>query len=82
MKLVKIGPEWTVFDGEREITVTDPKIAFGYVFVMLNFRAVPCTTPPLHPVRSLTPHPKKRRLSKKMQARVREIKANMPPHYI
>lgn len=82
MKLIKIKDEWIVFDGERQITVTDPMIAFGYVFLMLNFRPIPCTTPSIYPVRSLTPHPKKRRLSKKMQARVREIKANMPPRYI
>ena len=82
MKLIKIGSEWTLFDGEREITVTEPEVAFGYAFLMMGMRPIPCTTPSTYPVRSLTPHPKKRRLSKKMQAKVREIKANMHPRYI
>ncbi len=82
MKLIKMKNEWTIFDGEREITVTEPEVAFGYIFLMMGMRPIPCTTPSIYPVRSLTPHPKKRRLSKKMQARVREIKANMPPLYI
>jgi len=82
MKLRTIKGEWVLFDGERQISVTEGSIAFGYVFVMMGVRTIPCTTPALHPVRSLVPHPKKRRLTKRHRELVNKIKANTVACYI
>lgn len=74
MKLITIKGETTLFDGEKEITTMDRTLAWGYAFTMMHIRPIPCTTPSIYPVRSLTPHPKKRRLSNKMRRLVKEFK--------
>ena len=74
MKLVTIKGKWTLFDGEREINVIEGSVAFGYAMVMAEVRPHKCTTPSIYPVRSLVPHPKKRRITKKWREKVKQIK--------
>ena len=81
MKMISIRGVFTIFDGEKEINVAELPVAFGYVMTMMKIRPIPCTTPPTYPVRSLTPHPKKRRLTKKYRELVRKIKSELPAAY-
>lgn len=82
MKLRTFKGEWVIFDGEREITYAEGIYALGYAFTMAEIRSVPCTTPALHPVRSLWPHPKKTIVNESIKERVRKIKENTPKIYI
>ena len=74
MKLITIKGEWVLFDSEKEITVTDGCIAFAYAMLMAEVRPHKCITPSIYPVRSLVPHPKKRKLSKKWRDKAKAIK--------
>lgn len=82
MKLRTKNGEWILTDGTRVISFESGTAAFAYMLIMTRVRPVPCTTPTIYPVRSLIPHPKKRRLTKKQYALVRKIKAEMPACYI
>lgn len=82
MKLKTKNGEWILTDGTRDISFENGTLAFAYMLIMAKVRPIPCSTPTIYPVRSLTPHPKKRRLTKKQYALVRKIKAEMPACYI
>lgn len=77
MKLMTIKGEWFLFDGEREITVNEGAVAFGYAMIMAELRPHKCTTPSIHPVRSLVPHPKKRRVTKEWREKISQIKSRI-----
>lgn len=79
MKMISIKGVFTIFDGGREINVTESAVAFGYVMTMMQIRPIPCTVEKsTYPVLSLVPHPKKRRITKKNRERIRRIKATFP----
>ena len=82
MKLRTEKGVWILLDEGREIHFESGIYAFAYMLIMAKVRPIPCTTPSIYPVRSLTPHPKKRRLTKKQYALVKKIKAEMPACYI
>ena len=78
MKLISIKGVFTIFDGGREINVTESAVAFGYALTMMEIRPVPCTVPSTYPVLSLVPHPKKQKITKKQRERIRRIKCSLP----
>lgn len=77
MKIVTIKGEWTVFDGERVIEFENGEVAFAYAMVMARIRAHKCITPSVYPVRSLVPHPKKKKLTKEQRERFMQIKRRL-----
>lgn len=74
-KLTTKNGIWTVIDGNRSFETAESAVALGYILMMLCMRKQKCTTPTCYPVRSLVPHPKKRRLSNKQRAFVKAYKA-------
>ena len=75
MKLKTIKGQWIVTDGNKTFSVAEGCVAFGYIMLMAQLRPHKCITPSIHPVRSLVPHPKKRRLTKKQREFVKAYKA-------
>lgn len=75
MKLKTVNGEWIITDGNKTVTVTDGAVAFGYILTMAQIRPIICTTPSVYPVRSLVPHPKKRRLSKRQREFIKAYKS-------
>lgn len=75
MKIVTIKGQWTVFDGDRVIDFENGTYAFGYAMLMAEIRPHKCIAPSVYPVRSLTPRPKKLKLTKKWREKVNNIKS-------
>ncbi len=75
MKLKTVNGEWIITDKDRTITVSEGAVAFGYILTMAQLRPIKCTTPSVYPVRSLVPHPKKRRLTKKQREFIKAYKS-------
>lgn len=83
MKMISIGGNFSIFDGEKEINVDNAAVAFGYVMTMMQIRPIPCTVEKsTYPVLSLVPHPKKRRITKKYRELIKKIKSELPPRCI
>lgn len=77
MKLKTVKGQWLLQDGERLIDFKDEGIvAWGYVLTMRDIRDLPKVPRQLYPVRSLVPHPKKRRVTKKWREKINRIKRN------
>ena len=74
-KLTTKNGIWTVIDGNRSFETAESAVALGYILMMASVRPHKCTTPTCYPVRSLVPHPKKRRLSNKQRAFVKAYKS-------
>jgi hypothetical protein len=77
MKLKTEKGKWIVTDKGREIDFKGCSLeALDYCFIMKDF--VTHIAPParLYPVRSLVPHPKKRRVTKKWKEKINRIKRN------
>jgi hypothetical protein len=74
-KLTTKNGIWTVTDGQRSFETAESAVALGYILTMLRTRRQKCTTPTCYPVRSLVPHPKKRRLTAKQREFVKAYKA-------
>ena len=75
MKLKTIKGQWLVTDGEREIDFkNDGLAAWYYVLTMKSIRRLPKLPRQIYPVRSLTPHPKKRRMTAKYKQKIKDIK--------
>lgn len=78
MKLRSEKGRFILTDGDKEIIYDTVLHAMCYMFVMFNFRSIPCVTPSPRPVRSLTPNPKPIVLTLEDKIKISRIKANMP----
>lgn len=76
MKLRTEKGKWIVIDGGREIEFESGLHAFYYCLIKKDFEKQIAPKPLLYPVRSLVPHPKKRRVTKKWRDKINRIKHN------
>lgn len=75
MKVRRENGVHIVIDGDHTFTKEDGAVAFGYALLMAHLRPQKVIPPTCYPVRSLVPHPKKRRLTAKQRAFVKAYKA-------
>jgi hypothetical protein len=76
MKLRTEKGKWIVSDRGREIEFEDVIHAVYYCFLMKDFEKQIAPPHCVYPVRSLVPHPKKRRVTKKWREKINRIKRN------
>ena len=76
MKLRTENSKWIVSDRGREIEFDGGLHAVYYCFLMKDFEKQIAPKPLLYPVKSLVPHPKKRRVTKIWKEKINRIKRN------
>jgi hypothetical protein len=76
MKLRKEKGLWIVTDKGREIEFLRPIEALYYCYIMKDFVKQIAPVNQVYPVKSLVPHPKKRRITKKWRDKINAIKTN------
>ena len=77
MKLRTIKGDWIVIHNGREINFRGCALAaIDYCLTMKKFMRQIVLPKKLYPVKSLVPHPKKRRVTKKWRERIITIKRN------
>lgn len=78
MKLYSKNGRFEIRDNERIVVYDSIVEAMSYIFLMMQLRHIPYTSPSLSPVRSLVPHPKKLVLKKSDLIRIGIMKSNLP----
>ncbi len=78
MKLRIENGEIILTDGDKQIMCDTIIQAMYYMFLMFNFKSIPCVAPSLRPVRSLTPNPKPIILTLEDKIKISRIRANLP----
>lgn len=78
MKLRTEKGKVILIDGDKQIIYDTIIQAMYYMFLMFNFRSIPCVAPSSRPVRSLTPNPKPIILTLEDKIKISRIRANLP----
>lgn len=76
MKLRTEKGKWIITHNGRVIEYNKGLFAFYYCYVMKDFEKQIAPTHCVYPVKSLVPHPKKRRFAKKWKEKVKRIKSD------
>jgi hypothetical protein len=74
MKLRTEKGKWILLHNGKEITYDKGVYAFCYFLTMKDFEKQIAPPRCVYPVKSLVPHPKKRRITKKWREKINRIK--------